>query len=53
MSQNVEAALKSEVSVVMTTQKSRDELYEKYGRDLVDKSLTAWNALNKAVERDS
>ena len=52
VSQNVEAALKSEVSVVMTTQKSRNELYEEYGRDLV-KSLTAWNALNKALERDS
>jgi len=37
----------------MTTQKSRNELYEQYGRDIVDKSLTAWNALNKAVERDS
>ena len=50
---HVEGTLKSEISVVMTTQKSRNELYEQYGRDIVDKSLTAWNALNKAVERDS
>ena len=52
VSQNVEAALTSDVSVVMTTQKSQNELYDQYGRDIVDKSLTVWNALNKAVERD-
>ena len=53
VSQNVEGALKSEVSVVMTTQKSRNDLYGEYGRELVDKSLTVWNALNKAVEKDN
>ena len=53
VSHNVEAALTSDVSVVMTTQKSRNELYDRYGRDIVDKSVTAWNAVNKAVEKDS
>ena len=48
VSHNVEAALTSDVSVVMTTQKSRNELYDRYGRDIVDNSLTAWK-LRKTV----
>ena len=36
ISQNVEAALTSKISVVMTTQKSRNELYDQYVRDIVD-----------------
>lgn len=53
MSQNVKAALTSKISVVMTMQQLRNELYDQYGRDIVDKSLTACNALNKAVEKAS
>lgn len=53
MSKGVEAALTDDVSVVMTTQKSRYALYEQYGKDIVDQSLTTWSALNKVVERES
>ena len=53
VSQGVEEALNNEVSVVMTTEQSRQDLYSQYGKDIVDQSLTVWNALNVAVERDS
>ena len=49
MSQGVEEALNNEVSVVMTTDKSRHELYNHYGKKIVDKSLTVWSALNLSL----
>ena len=53
MSQGVEVALANDVSVVIITQMSRDEMCEYYVRVIFDKSLTAWRAPNKAVEKDS
>ena len=50
MSQGVEEALNNEVSVVMTTEKSRHESYNQDGKEIVDKSLTVWSALSNAVE---
>lgn len=46
-------ALTNKLSVVVTPQKSRNELFEQYRSDMVDKSLTVWNALNEAIDRDS
>ena len=36
----------------MTENNSRRELEREYGRQVVIQSLTAWNALTKAVEND-
>lgn len=37
----------------MRSQKLREKLYDQYGREIVDRSLSVWNALNKATERDN
>lgn len=52
VSQQCEEALTHETPVVMTTQKSRSGLNQKYGKRIVDLSLSSWSALNKAVERE-
>ena len=36
----------------MTGDNSRKELEREYGRQIVTQSLTVWNALTKAVEKD-
>ena len=38
--------------VILTGDKSRRELEIEYGRQIVAQSLTVWNGLTKAVEKD-
>ena len=38
--------------IVMTGDSSRRELEREYGRQMVEQSMTVWNGLTKAVEKD-
>ena len=47
-----EDALSNSRPVILTGDKSRRELEIEYGRQIVAQSLTVWNGLTKAVEKD-
>ena len=47
-----EDALNHSRSLIMTGDSSRRELEREYGRQIVAQSLTVWNGLTKAVEKD-
>ena len=52
LSSRSEDALTNSRPVILTGDKSRRELEIKYGRQIVAQSLTVWNGLTKAVEKD-
>ena len=52
LSSRSEDALSHSCPVIMTGDKSRRELEIKYGRQIVAQSLTVWNGLTKAVEKE-
>ena len=52
LSSQSEDALSHSCPAIMTGDKSRRELEREYGRHIVAKSLTVWNGLTKAVEKD-
>ena len=52
LSSQSEGALSHSCPVIMTGDKSRRELEREYGRHIVAQSLTVWNGLTKAVEKD-
>ena len=52
LSSQSEDALSHSCPVIMTGDKSRRELEIEYGRQIVAQSLTVWNGLTKAVEKD-
>ena len=52
LSSRSEDALSHSRSVILTGDKSRRELEVEYGRQIVAQSLTVWNGLTKAVEKD-
>ncbi|CAM9248486.1 unnamed protein product, partial [Ascophyllum nodosum] len=52
LSSQSEDALSHSCPVIMTGDKSRRELEREYGRHIVAQSLTVWNGLTKAVEKD-
>ena len=52
LSSQSEDALSHSCPVIMTWDKSRIELEREYGRHIVAQSLTVWNNLTKAVEKD-
>ena len=52
LSSRSEDALSHSCSVIMTGDKLRRELEIEYGRQIVAQSLTVWNGLTKAVEKD-
>ena len=47
-----EDALNHSRPIIMTGDSSRRELEREYGRQIVPQSLTVWNGLTKAVEKD-
>ena len=52
LSSRSEDALSNSRPVILTGDKSRRELEIEYGRQIVAQSLTVWNGLTKAVEKD-
>ena len=52
LSSRSEDALSNSRPVILTGDKSRRELEIEYGRQIVAQSLTVWNGLIKAVEKD-
>ena len=52
LSSQSEDALSHSCPVIMTGDRSRRELEIEYGRHIVAQSLTVWNGLTKAVEKD-
>ena len=52
LSSQSEDALRHSCPVIMTGDKSRREMEREYGRHIVAQSLTVWNGLTKAVEKD-
>ena len=52
VSSRSEDPLSHNCPVVMTGEKSRRELEIEYGTQIVAQSLTVWNGLTKAVEKD-
>ena len=52
LSSRSEDALSNSRPVILTGDKSRRELEIEYGRQIVAHSLTVWNGLTKAVEKD-
>ena len=52
LSSRSEDALSNSRPVILTGDKSRRELGIEYGRQIVAQSLTVWNGLTKAVEKD-
>ena len=52
LSSRSEDALTNSRPVILTGEKSRRELEIEYGRQIVAQSLTVWNGLTKAVEKD-
>ena len=52
LSSQSEDALNHGSPIIMTGDKSRRELEIEYGRQIVAQSLTVWNGLTKAVEKD-
>ena len=52
LSSRSEDALSNSRPVILTGDKSRRELEIEYGREIVAQSLTVWNGLIKAVEKD-
>ena len=52
LSSRSEDALTNSRPVILTGDKSRRELEKEYGRQIVAQSLTVWNGLTKAVEKD-
>ena len=52
LSSQSEDALSHSSSVIMTGDKPRRELEIEYGRQIVAQSLTVWNGVTKAVEKD-
>ena len=52
LSSRSEDALSNSCPVILTGDKSRRELEIEYGRQIVAQSLTVWNGLTKAVEKD-
>ena len=52
LSSQSEDALSHSCPVIMTGDKSHRELEREYGRHIVAQSLTVWNGLTKAVEKD-
>ena len=52
LSSQSEDALNHDRPIIMAEDKSRRELEIEYGRQTVAQSLTAWNGLTKAVEKD-
>ena len=52
LSSRSEDALSHSRPVILTGDKSRRELEIEYGRQIVAQSLTVWNGLTKAVEKD-
>ena len=52
LSSRSEDALSHSRLVILTGDKSRRELEIEYGRQIVAESLTVWNGLTKAVEKD-
>ena len=52
LSSRSEDALSSSRPVILTGDKSRRELEIEYGRQIAAQSLTVWNGLTKAVEKD-
>ena len=52
LSSRSEDALSNSRPVILTGDKSRREMEIEYGRQIVAQSLTVWNGLTKAVEKD-
>lgn len=52
VSQQCEATMTCNIPVVMTFQKSRIELNDHYGREIVDQSSSVWSTLNKYSSRE-
>ena len=52
LSSQSEEALNHSRPIIMTGDSSRRELESEYGRQIVAQSLTVWNGLTKAVEKD-
>ena len=52
LSSQSEDALNHSRPIIMTGDSSRIELEREYGRHIVAQSLTVWNGLTKAVEKD-
>ena len=52
LSSRSEDALSNSRPVILTGDKSRRELEIEYGRQIVAQSLTVWNGLTKAIEKD-
>ena len=52
LSSQSEDALNHSRPIIMTGDNSRRELEREYGRQIVAQSLTVWNGLTKAVEKD-
>ena len=52
LSSQSESALNHRRPIVMTGGKSRGKLEIEYGKQIVAQSLTVWNGLTKAVEKD-
>ena len=52
LSSRSEDALSNSRPVILTGDKTRRELEIEYGRQIVAQSLTVWNGLTKAVEKD-
>lgn len=53
LSQQCKKVSTHRIPLVMTRKKSPAEVNDKYGKNIVDQSLSVWSALNKAVKRDA